>query len=163
MAKGHGEVTQPISPAHNLVGEQHSAHFGVLVLPFIDDGLGEGKCAGWRERSSSGVQAGAEVGLWVYTGISLACMEERSCPLEKIMPSSALLWRSPGVQSKPWRTLRLNQDHHGAGGKIYRFCLSAAMGLGVGSGGRGQVPYPYPERCSPQPPASFLSRLFPCS
>lgn len=33
-------VTQPFSPAHDLMGEQHSAHFRVLVLTLIDDGLG---------------------------------------------------------------------------------------------------------------------------
>lgn len=37
LAKVQG--TQPFSPAHDLMGEQHSAHFGVLVLPLIDDGL----------------------------------------------------------------------------------------------------------------------------
>lgn len=41
--RGKGQVTRPFSPAHDLVGEQHSAHFGVLVLPLVDDGLGKGK------------------------------------------------------------------------------------------------------------------------
>lgn len=36
-------MPQPFSPAHDLMGEQHTAHFGVLVLPFVDDGLGK-KC-----------------------------------------------------------------------------------------------------------------------
>lgn len=40
------QVSQPFSPAHDLVGEQHAAHLRVFVLPLIDDGLGRGKGTG---------------------------------------------------------------------------------------------------------------------
>lgn len=43
-AKRPVPALQPFSPAHDLMSEQHTAHFGVLVLPFIDDGLGKKKC-----------------------------------------------------------------------------------------------------------------------
>lgn len=49
--RGKVQVTQTFSPAHDLMSEQHSAHFGVLVLPLIDDGLGgEGERTGLRGR-----------------------------------------------------------------------------------------------------------------
>lgn len=83
-------MTQPISPAHDLVGEQHSAHFGILVLPFIDDGLGEGECTGWRGRrllsSPRAVQRWAVDLHWHLP--RPGCGE--SLPRENIMPSTLL-------------------------------------------------------------------------
>ena len=43
-AKRPVPVPQPFSPAHDLMSEQHTAHFGVLVLPLVDDGLRKEKC-----------------------------------------------------------------------------------------------------------------------
>lgn len=42
-------MSQTFSPAHDLMGEQHAAHFGVLVLPLIDDCLGERRNAQAQE------------------------------------------------------------------------------------------------------------------
>lgn len=68
------KVTQTFSPAHDLMGEQHSAHFRVLVLPLIDDGLGETGSAQAQGGGSSDVK----------------CRGRWALPLGKIMPSKSL-------------------------------------------------------------------------
>jgi hypothetical protein len=127
------QVTQSISPAHDLVGEQHSAHFRVLVLPLIDDGLGEGEVRRVEGKEvplkSRWWHRGGPVGL--HWHLPSPGRGEALLP-EKIMPST-LLWGSPGVQSRSLAAqveenpLPSNQDHHQGGKNGMRFaeCLSA--------------------------------------
>lgn len=70
--KGKVKMTQSPSPAHDLMGEQHSAHFRVLVLSLIDNGLGE------RESAQAHGEECPNVG------------GETDLSLEKIMPSKSL-------------------------------------------------------------------------
>lgn len=39
MIPGNGGSTYTYVPAHDLMGEQDSAHFRILVLSLVDDGL----------------------------------------------------------------------------------------------------------------------------
>jgi hypothetical protein len=100
LQRGMVQVTQSISPAHDLVGEQHSAHFRVLVLPLIDDGLGEGEVRRVEGKEvplkSRWWHRGGPVGL--HWHLPSPGRGEALLP-EKIMPST-LLWGSPGVQSR---------------------------------------------------------------
>lgn len=104
-------MTQPFSPAHDLVGEQHSAHFRVLVLPFIDNGLEErGRTQAQGEGGSSYVTCRGRDGF---------CPVGRSC-----LPSCLGDRR---VQSRSWASGSPNQDYHQGGPEwheVCRFCLS---------------------------------------